>query len=420
MTLQTQTLLTHHLANGLQIVGCPMPDAESVAVAYFIRTGARDEHDPALEGVSHFLEHILFKGTKMLDRQQLDQAFTRVGAKRNGFTSFEYTVYYVQVLSEYLSEAFDLLSAMMYPRFLESEFEAEKEVILNEIARVEDRPQTLTQFRLMRSYFGDHPLGKNVLGSPESIRAMTLEQMRTYWQHRYVAPNVIISIAGKFAWEPFVLAASRYGTLWQSGQVGRQAFPYEPAQARNLILTNPQLKQQNLMLAMPMVEMGSPDFEAAFLGASMLGRAQGSRLYWQIVHKGLAASASASLWAMEGTGLLLMRANTTPDNAPEVLVVLRAELALFLEKGATNDELSRAKALWIGDILRNQDFPYSQMWSLALDWVVKGRLVSREELIERIENVTMDDVLRVFHRFPLRKKQIVTTYGPLSEASFSW
>src|ERR1700736_5181526 len=150
---------THRLTNGLQILGQPMPDFESVAVSYYVRTGSRDELDPGIAGVSHFLEHMVFKGTKTLDWQEITLAFNKIGAEYNAFTSPEATVYYARVLGEYLDRAVGLLSDMMYPRLAESDFETEKEVIVNEIARSEDQPYNITYRRLMQTYFGDHPLG---------------------------------------------------------------------------------------------------------------------------------------------------------------------------------------------------------------------------------------------------------------------
>src|SRR5579883_574111 len=134
---------THTLRNGLQIVGQPMPDFESVALSYYVRTGSRDEHDPTIAGVSHFLEHMVFKGTQTLDWQEITLAFNKIGAEINAFTSHEATVFYARVLGEYLDRAFTLLSDMMYPRLAESDFETEKEVIVNEIARSEDQPYNI-------------------------------------------------------------------------------------------------------------------------------------------------------------------------------------------------------------------------------------------------------------------------------------
>lgn len=416
--LPEQVLLTHRLASGLQLVGQPIPDSESVAVAYYVCTGARDEDDPKVEGISHFLEHMLFKGTETMDRRQLDQEFTRIGAVRNGATATEYTIYYAQVLPEYLARAMELLSAMMYPRLLEHEFEAEKEVIINEIARSEDQPESFTRRKMMRAYFGELPLGNNVLGTRESIRQMQVAQMYDYWHNRYVTPNIVLSIAGKFSWEAFLHLAERFAYQWPPEQTGRRTrlvFPYEPAGEGRHIMVNPRRKQQILMLTMPMVARESPDYEAARLGVSVLGRSRGSRLYWRIAQKGLAASASASIQVMEETGILLLQANVAPPKARQVLQLLREELDRLQAEDPTEDELERAKALWINNLIVNEEYPYTRMRDLAFDWVEEKRLVPLDEWIARIQRVTVDDVLRVFQRFPLREKQLLTAYGPLDE-----
>src|SRR5438874_2067523 len=173
---------THKLSNGLQILGQPMPDFESVAISYYVRTGSRDELDPSIAGVSHFLEHMVFKGTKTLDRQEITLAFNKIGAEYNAFTSHEATVYYARVLGEYLQSAVALLSDIVYYTQLpETDFEGEKEVIVNEIAHSEDQPYSLAFRSMMQAYFGTHPLGRDVLGTRESIRNMRIEQMRDYW-----------------------------------------------------------------------------------------------------------------------------------------------------------------------------------------------------------------------------------------------
>ena len=169
------------------------------------------------------------------------------------------------------------------------------------------------------------------------------------------------------------------------------------------------------MLTMPLVARESPDYAAAQVGASVLGRSQGSRLYWQIVHQGLAVSASASVWALEGTGFLLLQANSTPANARQVVHLLQVELDRLLEEGPTEDELQRAKAIWINSFLLSTEYPYSQMNSQAFDWLTEKRLVPLAEWIARIEQVTTEDVRGVFRSFPLHEKQVLTAYGPLSE-----
>ena len=407
---------THTLKNGLQIVAQPMPDFESVAVSYYVRTGSRDEYDPNIAGVSHFLEHMVFKGTKTLNWQDITLEFNKIGAELNAFTSHEATVFYARVLGEYLDRAVELLSDMMYPRLDEEDFTTEKEVIVNEIARAEDQPYNITYRRMVQTYFDKHPLGHDVLGSRESIRGMRVEQMRDYWQRRYGANNLVLSIAGKFEWEHVLELAEKYCSNWRVAESGRDVSHYEPASPINNIMVDKNLKQQIMIMAMPAVDVRDPDYYAAVLGGSILGDNDGSRLYWNIFQRGLAESASAWIWAMDGTGMLLLEANSTPDEAPRVLKLLRAELDNLLDQGVYEDELRRAKDKWISGIVLSSESTFSRMRALAGDWVTEGRLVSVEEEIERIEKVSVDDVMRALHRFPLREKQVLTTLGPLDEA----
>ncbi len=407
---------THTLSNGLQIIGQPMPDFESVAVSYYVRTGSRDEPDPSSAGVSHFLEHMVFKGTKTLDWQEITLAFNKIGAELNAFTSHEATVYYARVLGEYLDRAVELLSDMMYPRLAESDFETEKEVIVNEIARSEDQPYNSTYRRMMQTYFGSHPLGHDVLGTPESIRNMRIEQMRSYWNKRYAANNLILSVAGNFSWEHIVQLAEQHCNNWRVGDASRHVEHYEPPRPISDVVVDKKLKQQIMILAMPSVDIKDPDYYAAVLGSSILGDGDGSRLYWNIYQKGLAESAGASIWAMDGTGILLMQANSTPEEAPRVLKMLRAELNSLLEDGIYEDEVRRAKDKWISSIVLSSESTFSRMFSLASDWVTEGRLISVDEEIERVEKISSQDILRALKRFPIQEKQVLTTLGPLSEA----
>jgi predicted Zn-dependent peptidase len=406
---------THRLSNGLQIVAQPMPDFESVAVSYYVRTGSRDEPDPSIAGVSHFLEHMVFKGTKTLDWQEITLEFNKIGAELNAFTSHEATVYYARVLGEYLERAIQLLSDMMYPRLAESDFETEKEVIVNEIARSEDQPYNLAFRRMMQTYFGNHPLGHDVLGSRESIRNMRIEQMRDYWFRRYAANNLILSVAGNFDWEQVVGLAEQYANNWRTGDEGRSVEAYQPPHAINQVIVDKKLKQQIMILAMPSVDLKDPDYYAAVLGGSILGDSDGSRLYWNIYQKGLAESASAGIWAMEGTGIMLMEANSTPEEAPRVLKLLRAELNSLLQDGVYEDELRRARDKWISNLVLSSESTFARMRALASDWVTEGRLISVDEEVGRIEKVTTEDVLRALRRFPMQDKQVLTTLGPLSE-----
>jgi predicted Zn-dependent peptidase len=405
------------LENGLQILGQRMPDLESVSVCFFARTGARDEHDPAIYGVSHFLEHMVFKGTAHRDTEQITLDFNRMGAEFNAFTSLEQTVYYARVLREYLPDAIDLLSDMMRPRLDETDFNLERNVIIEEIARSEDVPTGQAYRRLMQSYFTGNSLGHDVLGTRESISELVVGQMRDYSSRRYAANNLILAVAGNFEWEQLrALAAEKCGA-WQSGEKGREASPFTP-QAANTIIVKRQQKQQVVLLAWPNVSVQDDDLYAAYLAMMVLGDGTGSRLFWNIYQKGLAETASASLSPMDGTGMSVAFISTTPDHAPGVLELLRAELKSLQTDGIHEDELRRAKDKLVSRTVLDGDSAFSRMQDLAYTWAAKSEVRSIQDEIAEIEAVTVADVRRVLDRFPCTENQVLTTYGPLDGTTF--
>ena len=407
---------THRLPNGLQLLGQRMPDLESVSLCFHARTGARDEADPALFGVSHFLEHMVFKGTARRDTEQITLDFNLMGAEFNAFTSVEQTVYYARILHEYLPNAVDLLSDMMRPRLDAEDFSMERNVILEEIARSEDVPTGQAYRRLMQTYFANSPLGHDVLGTKESIRDLSVEQMRAYHARRYGANNLIFAIAGNFEWENVVELVEQACARWNDGEAGRDAAPYVPDRPQRSVVVKPQLQQQLILIASPSVSMQDDDLYAAHLAAMVLGDGTGSRLYWNIYQKGLAESASASLSPFDNTGMLLTLLSTTPDHAAAVLELAQAELKGLQEDGVQAEELRRAKDKLISRTVLDGDSAFSRMQDLAYTWVAEGTMRSIQDEMDRIEAVTLDDVRRALDRFPLTERQTITGYGPLELA----
>lgn len=406
-------LLRYTLPNGLEILGQQMPDLESISVCFHVRTGARDEHDPALFGVSHFLEHMVFKGTARRDAEQITLDFNNMGAEFNAFTSNEQTVYYARVLGEYLPNAIDLLSDMMRPRLDAHDFALERNVILEEIARSEDVPSGQAYRKLLQTYFAGHALGHEVLGTRESIRNLTVEQMRAYASRRYASNNLILAIAGDFHWQALLdLAAEKCGA-WQPGESGRTAQPHLPARSMAQVYVKPALQQQILLLAWPSLSYQDSDLYAAQLAAMVLGDGTGSRLFWNIFQKGLAETSVASLSAYDETGMLVSYVSTTPDHAPGVLELVKAELRSMQEDGVTEDELRRAKDKLVSRVVLDGESAYSRMQDLAYTWVAEHRLRTIEEEMEEIEKVQVADVRRVLDRFPYTERQVLTAYGPL-------
>ncbi|MGL6096520.1 MAG: M16 family metallopeptidase, partial [Fimbriiglobus sp.] len=211
---------THRLPNGLQVIAETIPSARSAAVGFFVKTGARDEQ-PAEAGVSHFLEHMVFKGTPRRTALDVNRDFDRIGANYNAYTSEENTVYYAAVLPEYLPPAVDILADVLRPSLRDADFDTEKQVILEEIKMYEDQPGSTAWDKARRLHFADHPLGNTILGSTASVTELTSTQMRDYFSRRYAAPNIVVAAAGNLDWPGFVdLITAKCGD-WSPATVGR-------------------------------------------------------------------------------------------------------------------------------------------------------------------------------------------------------
>src|SRR5262245_35796876 len=209
------------LPNGLTILGETSPSARSVALGFFVRTGSRDE-TPEESGVSHFLEHMVFKGTPRRSAFDVNRDFDRIGANYNAFTSEENTVFYAAILPEYLPQAVDVLADILRPSLRDDDFNTEKNVIIEEIGMYEDQPNWAAYDHAKKHYFADHPLGNSILGTPASITALARDQMAAYHARRYVAPNILAVAAGQFDWDRFVDLVAKACGGWESGPVGRE------------------------------------------------------------------------------------------------------------------------------------------------------------------------------------------------------
>ncbi len=409
-TLPTELFSTHRLPNGLQILGQRMPDMESAAIAFYVRTGSRDEPTPALWGISHFLEHMVFKGTAKRDGDQITLDFNRMGAEFNAYTSFEETVYHARVLGDELPRALDLLADMMRPRLDGEDFARERDVIVAEITRGEDQPTQVAARQFYQTYFDGIALGHDVIGTRESIAAMQVEQMRDYWARRYAANNLILAVAGNIDWDQIVDLATKYCGDWQVGEEGRVALPFSPIATRKVIQRD--LQQQLILMGYPFPEEQSKDYYAAMMAADILGDSSGSRLYWNIVHQGLAEAASSSYSPFDGAGMLFSFISTAPEKADAVLELMLAEFDSIERDGVHQDELERAKAKLIGHIVLDGESTMRRMLNLPHSWLIDGRLKTLEEDIRDIEAVTVADVHRIFQQWPHKDRTVMLTMGP--------
>src|SRR5256714_5490660 len=253
MIPKRQFFMQYHtttLPNRLTLVGETNPAARSAALGFFVKTGSRDE-TADVSGVTHFLEHMVFKGTPRRTFLDVNADFDRIGAQYNAFTSEENTVFYAAVLPEYLPPAFDILADILRPSLREDDFEMEKNVIIEEIGMYDDQPTWSAYDHAKRIYFADHPLGNSILGTPESIRALQRDQMHAYFQSRYVPGNIAVVAAGNFDWERFVALVEERCGNWSSGFVGRQGVRETRGSRKFEVLTKSKVAQEHVFLLSP-------------------------------------------------------------------------------------------------------------------------------------------------------------------------
>ena len=278
--------LEHILPNGLEIVAECNDAAYSTALGFFVNTGSRDETD-AIAGVSHFLEHMVFKGTARRSADDVNREFDEMGAHYNAFTNEENTVFYAAVLPEHQDRAVDLLADILRPSLREDDFHTEKKVILEEIQMYEDQPPFGADDKCRALYYGSHPLGRSVLGTAESIGDLTAEAMHDYFRRRYSPGNIVLAGAGRIDFDALVAAAERCCGDWEPAATSRNAGTgRRPRRISRACTRRSATQQYTLQLAAgPAAE--DDDRYAAKLLATVLGDDSGSRLYWELVDPGL-------------------------------------------------------------------------------------------------------------------------------------
>ncbi|MBY0112216.1 MAG: insulinase family protein [Phycisphaerales bacterium] len=397
------------LSNGLTIVAEIDPSAVTSAAGFFVRTGARDESTNVM-GVSHFLEHMMFKGTTDISAEQLNQAFDQIGAKNNAYTSHEVTCFYASTLPEHLPRAIELLARMMRPALRQSDFDTEKGVILEEIAMYKDNPFWVLYEAVMERHYSSHPMGHRVLGTAESITALTSGQMRAYFDDRYSANNTTVSLAGRV---DFDRACDQIDQLCQSWKPTTRSTRQPPAKQaiERLALTDAKVSRGYLLGMSPGPAVDDERRYAASLLTQVLGAADNSRLHWALVESGIAEDAQAGFDAHDGIGDYFIFASGEPSRLEEIEKVIRGEID-NLAASLTQDDLDRLRNRILTGATVGGERPSDRMQRLGRLWSSLGKYSSLETELDRIAKVTLDEMRSVAAAFPLTP----TTLGTLVPA----
>src|SRR3954468_15672037 len=319
------TFQQHKLATGLTIIAEVDPAAHSAAAGFYVKTGARDETTPVM-GVSHFLEHMMFKGTADISAEELNRRFDAIGARNNAFTSNEMTCFYAHLLPEYLPQGMELLGKMMRPALKPADFDTEKGVILEEIAMYKDSPFWVLYEACVERHFGGHPLSHRVLGTAESITALHRDQMQSYFDNRYSADNTIVALAGRVDFDSVCRDIERLCGAWAPTRVGRDNS--SPALAGGTFEMKSEKVNRAYMLALCAAPgIGDQRRYAAALLAQIVGNPDNSRFHWSLIEPGLAEEAQASYDPHDGFGEFFVFASGDPERADEIWGVIQKELA---------------------------------------------------------------------------------------------
>ena len=385
------------LANGLCLIGELNESAKSAAVGFFVRAGSRDETEQ-INGVSHFLEHMLFKGTDRLSALEVNEAFDRTGAQFNAFTSEENTVYYAAVLPEYLAEVTQLWAELMRPALRDEDFNIEKNVIKEEIAMYKDTPSFDVMDRCRTLHFDGHPCGNSVLGSEQSIDNLTAEQMRGYFEGRYAPNNMVLALTGNFDWDQICSVAADSCSKWQQ-QVVERKLEHLGGSMKKERVEKPNLVREHICLMSSGVSAQDPRRFAASLLGTVVGDDAGSRFFWELVDKALAEAASMQFGAMDGTGLFCSYVRCSTENFARVLDIVRDIFESLARDGITEDELRKAKNKILSALVIKNELPMGRLVDLGFNWIYLNEYRNIEDDVNAIKAVTVEDVHSLIERF---------------------
>jgi predicted Zn-dependent peptidase len=409
------------LPGGLRVVTETMPTVRSAAFGIWVGIGSRDEN-LVDAGATHYLEHLLFKGTQRRSALEISAAMDAVGGDLNAFTAKEYTCYYARVLDSDLPLAVDVVSDMVTGSLIQEEdVEAERGVILEEIAMRDDEPSDLVHDEFSTALYGDVPLGRPILGTVDSINSLTADGIGRYYRDRYLPPNLVIAVAGNVDHDEVL----RHVDKAFEGRLGKEGPPSPPRIGGDGAAPNPgvrliprQTEQANLILGT--IGVSRTDDRRFALGVlnSALGGGMSSRLFQEVREKrGLAYSVYSYTSQYADTGAFGVYAGCQPGKIDEVLTICRDEVAKVVEHGLTDEELSRGKGQLRGSMVLGLEDTGSRMSRIGKSELVYEELLSVDEVIARIDAVTLDDIRAVADDV-LAQPMTLTVVGPFEDREF--
>ena len=383
-------MIKHQLSNGLRVVAEPIPAIRSVSIGIWVKTGSRYE-EPHRNGISHLIEHMLFKGTERYTAKDIADVFDGIGGNVNAFTSKEYTCFYAKVLDIHLPVAVEMLSEMVFHSIFDPhELDKEKNVIIEEIAMYEDTPDDFVHDLIALAAYRDHSLGFSILGSEEILASIRSEDIREYMRSNYLVENMVISLAGNIPPDFLDLLEEYFGEFRNHGNEPQDSPPVFCADVQ---FRAKKTEQNHICLALPGHALDDERSYAMILLNNVIGGGMSSRLFLEIREKkGLAYSVYSYHSAHLDSGLFTIYIGTLPKQTREVLNVTMEVLQELVRNGVTDQELTRGKEQLKGSMIIGLESSGSRMNRLGKNELLLGRHQTIDEVIEKIEQVTKDDI----------------------------
>jgi predicted Zn-dependent peptidase len=402
------------LDNRLRIVAEHIPTLKSVTIGIWVNVGSRDEQKGE-EGLSHFLEHMFFKGTKRRSATQISREIDALGGEMNAFTTRETTTFYVKVLDQQLEAALELLADLFYrSRFDSKEVEKEKQVVLEEIRMVQDDPEDLVQELHMKHMLRDHPLGRPILGNATRVENLDRKDLLAYIRAHYDPRQTVIAVAGNFSWKRLEQLLLR---CFGGGRPATGVMPHRwpPEVSPGLLVQKKALEQVHLCLGLQGVAAGHKDRYAAHALNGVLGGSVSSRLFQEVREKrGLVYSIYSFLSTYSDGGMITIYAGTRPREVERVIQLVQRELKRMRSNGVEAKDLARVKNQMKGSLMLSLESSHSRMSKLAKDELSQGCHVSLEQMVGEIDRVTTEQVYRVGRELLNLDQLSITALGPIT------
>ncbi|SHE43130.1 Predicted Zn-dependent peptidase [Desulforamulus putei DSM 12395] len=399
------------LPNGVRILTQQVSHVRSVALGIWVDVGSRDESD-ANAGISHYIEHMLFKGTKHRTAKQIAEELDAVGGQLNAFTTKEYTCYYAKVLDEHFDLAVDILTDMLFhSNISEQDVEREKNVILEEIKMYEDAPDELVHDMFAKTIWSGHPLGRPIIGTSETVSGLNYQDLRSYMKDYYTPNRMVISVAGNITHRQVVEKLSPlFGTLKGNG-INRQL--QKPNHTSQVNCRNKETEQVHMVIGAPGLSLDNDLIYIVQVINTVLGGGLSSRLFQEIrEQRGLVYTVYSYHSSYYDTGIFGIYAGLSKQNVNQAMELIFKEIKDIKKNGVTREELQRAKDQLKGNLLLSLESVNTHMSRLGKSELYLGKVYSPEEIVEKLNRVTVEDTVRVASQLFQPDKFSMAAIGP--------